>query len=168
MAKERRQFISLTDEQAESFNGLPNEITVSPEHETLRVHTADSPHGTLLAKQNDLAITNNRVTSLESTTTSGFTYTFSYICSEANTDEDTGTLYPYKDTIHLQHVTPANHDTLAYVMLDAGDVVSGNFAPFANYDSATGNLTIYSKEEGQDIHTGKVALVDIRRADTDD
>lgn len=168
MAKERRQFISLTDEEADSFNGLPNEITVSPEHGTLRVHTAANPHGNLLAKQADLANTENRVTNLEGRTTSGFNYSFSYICNEANTDSDTGTLYPYKATIQLQHLTPDNHDTLAYVMLDASDVVSGNFAPFANYDSATGNLTIYSKEEGQATHTGSVALVDIRRADTND
>ena len=183
MAKERRQFIGLTDTQAESFDGLDREITVSTDSKTLRLHTAEEPHGILLAKQSDLSNTSEtvsqqgeaisgldgRVATLENNANGdmrGFTHTFNYICNEANTNVDTSALYPYKDTVYCQHSSPANHDTIAYVMLDASDAVSGNFAPFADYDGYNGLLTIYSKVEGQATHSGRVALVDIRRADT--
>lgn len=183
MAKERRQFIGLTDQQAESFNGLPNEITVSTDGKTLRVHTEDSPHGVLLAKQSDLSSTSEtvsqqglaisgldgRVTNLENASNGdirGFTYAIGYLCNEANPDANTNTVYPYKDSIQCTHLTPQNHDTIAYMMFDPADAASGNFAPFADYDSASSTLTVYCKVAMDTTHYGRCAFVDVRRGDS--
>ena len=187
MAKERRQFIGLTDTQAESFNGLDREITVSTDSDTLRLHTTEEPHGILLAKQSDLSSTSEtvsqqgeaisgldgRVTTLENNANGdmrGFTHLLGVLCNLPTADSDIASVYPYMARIFTDHLTPQNHDTIAYVMFSPADAVSGNFAPFVTYESAgygyEGYVIVYSKVEMTETHYAKVALVDIRRADS--
>jgi len=180
MAKERRQFIGLTNTQAQSFNGLNREITVSTDSKTLRLHTTEEPHGILLAKQSDLSSTsetvsqqgeaisrlNSRVTTLENNSNGdirGFTHTFNYLCNEPNPDTSTNAVYPYKSTSQWLHATPPNHDTIAYVMFDTADAASGNFAPFADYNGTSSTLTVYCKVAMTEMHSGRCALIDVKR-----
>lgn len=51
MAQERRQFIGLSDDEAQEFEGLPREITAATSRDTLRVHTEAHPEGVLLANE---------------------------------------------------------------------------------------------------------------------
>ena len=172
MAKERRQFIGLTNQQAQSFNGLDREITVSTDDKTLRVHTTEEPHGILLAKKSDVSGLDDRITMLETNAVKGFTQLLGFICNITTTDSDISSLYPYMARVSVSHLTPQNHDTIAYVMFSPADAVSGNFAPFVTYENigtgADGYVTVYSKVEMTETHYAKIALADIRRADSND
>ena len=169
MAKERRQFIGLTDTQAQSFNGLDREITVSTDSDTLRLHTKEEPHGILLANKTDVSSLDSRIANLESDSVIGITQLFGFICNITTTDPDISSLYPYMARVSISHLTAQNHDTIAYVMFSPADAVSGNFAPFVTYENAStgadGYVTIYSKVEMTETHYAKIALADIRRAD---
>lgn len=182
MAKERRQFIGLTDTQAESFNGLDREITVSTDSDTLRLHTTEEPHGILLAKKtevinlssdvNQLTETvgglNTRLTTLETSMTNGdvraFIHNFNFICNEATTDPDISSVYPYKDDIAFDEFYNVDgYEITATVYFSAVDALSGNFAPLVKVDADTQLFTIYSKTEMTETHSAHIVLSKLRK-----
>ena len=182
MAKERRQFIGLTDTQAESFNGLDREITVSTDSDTLRLHTTEEPHGILLAKKSEVTnlssdvsqLTetvgglNTRVTAIETDMTNGdvraFMHNFNFRCNKATTDSDVASLYPYKDDIAFDEFYDVDgYEIAATVYFSAADALSGNFAPLVKVDAASQLFTIYSKTEMTETHSAHIVLAKLRK-----